>query len=356
MNAVIVYQVHKLLRYSNIRRRYFQPSIKEVFMHGGAVYLYAFTWGMLSAFNYRGFPLETHAYYGYACFPMEQDLPSTLFFYLAFVPMIMGIPTMYVFGASFHIYWYKLLPKTGRTRSISAFLLRIVFVYILVWTPFLLMLLVANFVTLSSWVSFSKSSLSHFQGFITTVVIYHTNPELQKSIRSILCLDCFGEFEDPVPTATNEVDDEDNTRWWSIRSRVSSIKRKQLFSRPSKIKQLEALANGNTEHTHSHHLNHEESAASTTKDSGLLTSHASTAGGGGGDSTIEFGNSDRKVSFSLHNDDSEKAMDNYGDEVGKDREQGSSSNDQNEDNDDILDEDDVLKLEPSEREPGDESV
>ena len=246
MNAVIVYQVHKLLRYSNIRRRYFQPTARDVCKHAAMVYFYAFGWSILAGFNFKGVPLETHVYSGFVCFPMEQDRASTLFYYLGFIPFILAIPTVYVLGATFHIFWYNLLPKTGRTRAISAFLLRIVFVYLAAWTPFLVIQIVGNFVALNSWIIFAGSAQAHFQGLISSVVIYYTNPELQKSMRSIMCLDCFGEWEDPKSGKTNAITDGETSRWWS---RWSTRRSNQSSKRMSaeKAARLQSAIQGNME-------------------------------------------------------------------------------------------------------------
>ena len=189
MNGVIIYQVHKLLRYSQHRRRYFPPKRKQVFCHAAAVYAYALLLGMLAGFNIPEMPLESHAYYGYACYPMEADDSLTWFFYFVFCPFTMLIPCTYAFGVMFHIYWYKLLPPEGRRRSIALFLVRIVAVYFLVWFPFVMILLLGNFVAMSPWITFAKSALSHLQALFTTAVCYYTNNELKASMREIMLCD-----------------------------------------------------------------------------------------------------------------------------------------------------------------------
>jgi hypothetical protein len=192
LNGVIMYQVHKLLRYSQHRRRYFPPRRKEVLCHAAAVYAYALFWGMLAAFNIQGMPLKSHAYYGYACFPMEADDTLTWFFYFVVMPFMLLIPCTYAFGVMFHIYWYKLMPSEGRSRNIALFLVRIVAVYFFVWLPFLLQALVGNFVTMSSWVNFTTSAISHLQALFTTVVCYYTSTDLKASMRAIMLCDRCG--------------------------------------------------------------------------------------------------------------------------------------------------------------------
>ena len=154
LNGVIMYQVHTLLKYSQNRRRYFPPTRKQVFCHVAAVYIYALIWGMLAGFNIPGMPLKAHAYYGYACFPMEADDTLTWFFYFVFCPLTILIPCTYAFGVMFHIYWYKLLPSDGRHRTIALFLVRIIAVYFLAWYPFLVITILGSFVEMSSWITY----------------------------------------------------------------------------------------------------------------------------------------------------------------------------------------------------------
>jgi hypothetical protein len=205
LNAVIMYQVHKLLRFSHNRRRYFPPTKKQVFRNTAVVYSFAFILGMLAGFtpNIPGIPMESHAYYGYACFPMDGDESLTWFFYFVFCPLTLLIPFNYTLGVMFHIYWYKLLPAEGRRRNIALFLGRVVAVYFLAWFPFLVIILIGNFVTINPWVNFTKSSISHLQALFTTVVCYHTNDELKASMRAIIWCDrCSQENPEPDGTST----------------------------------------------------------------------------------------------------------------------------------------------------------
>ena len=248
MNAAIVYQVHKLLRFSGGRRRYFPPTTREIFKQAGLIYVYAGIWALLAAFNFSGLPMESHAYYGYACFPMETaDRATTFFFYLVFVPMIMFVPTTYVFGATLHIYWHGLLPPGGKTRKISFFLLRIVFVYLIVWAPFLGIAIIGNFVTIDSWVQFITSVTSHLQGLVTTVVVFYTNPQLRKSMNSVMRCDWKTiDFEEPEPDEEND----GGSRWWEMGRRLrSSLKSWRASRRGSSSKLSSKRSHGENEET-----------------------------------------------------------------------------------------------------------
>lgn len=85
LNALIVFQIHKMLRYSKRCRRYAPPSHKQVVCEATLVYAYAICWGFLSAFNIPFLPQRTHIYYGSFCMPMESELASGFFVLRAFL-------------------------------------------------------------------------------------------------------------------------------------------------------------------------------------------------------------------------------------------------------------------------------
>lgn len=149
INAVIVHEVNKLLNYSQKRRRYFPPTRRRVLCHVAAVYTYAAFWGLLTAFPILGMPFQTKAYYGFACFPMEQDTASTWFFYFAFLPGILMIPMLYSVFVMGRIILKGLLPTAGKRRALSLFLMRLIVVYFLGWLPF--MIFSVSRLTSKSW-------------------------------------------------------------------------------------------------------------------------------------------------------------------------------------------------------------
>ena len=75
MNAVIVYQIHKLLRYSKKRLRFQPPTRKQVRGQAAIVYCYAILWGAICATqrDLFGMPFQCHAYAGFYCIPMEEQ-------------------------------------------------------------------------------------------------------------------------------------------------------------------------------------------------------------------------------------------------------------------------------------------
>mmetsp|Transcript_12207 Transcript_12207/g.29084 ORF Transcript_12207/g.29084 Transcript_12207/m.29084 type:complete len:385 (-) Transcript_12207:255-1409(-) len=196
INFVIVHEVHKLLTYSQNRRRYFPPTRQQVFCKVAAVYAYASIWGLLAAFPIPGMPFQTKAYHGFACFPMEQDTASTWFFYFAFLPGILLCPFMYSLFVIGRIILKGMLPQSGKRRKLSIFLMRLIGVYFFGWTPFLTFAFMGNAVHLSSWVFWGGAAMSHLQGLISAVVVFCTSDDIRRQM--ILVLRCnFSDSSDP---------------------------------------------------------------------------------------------------------------------------------------------------------------
>ncbi|CAJ1934636.1 unnamed protein product [Cylindrotheca closterium] len=186
INLVIVQEVNKLLTYSQNRRRYFPPTRQQVFCKVAVVYTYAAIWGLLGAFPIPGLPLQTKAYYGFACFPMEVDVPSTYFFYFAFLPGILMFPFAYSVFVVGRIFWKGMLPQAGKRRKLSIFLIRLISVYFFGWTPFLLLTFIGNFNTLSPWINWGGAAMSHFQGCISAFVVFYTSDDIGRQMKLVL--------------------------------------------------------------------------------------------------------------------------------------------------------------------------
>ncbi|CAB9526159.1 expressed unknown protein [Seminavis robusta] len=73
MNAVIVYEVYRLLRLSSRRERYLPPTRTQVYRQVAVVYIYATFWSLLGVWKIPFLPHDTLLLYGIACFPHEYD-------------------------------------------------------------------------------------------------------------------------------------------------------------------------------------------------------------------------------------------------------------------------------------------
>ena len=80
MNAVIAYQIHKMLRISHIRGRYDPPTRKRVGIESLVVYFYAFVLAAIATWHIPVIPFKGGDYGGLACFPKSYN--SELFLVL----------------------------------------------------------------------------------------------------------------------------------------------------------------------------------------------------------------------------------------------------------------------------------
>jgi len=186
MNAVIVYEVHRLLRMSHKRARYQPPSRQTVLKQTTAVYLYSLFWGLIGVWKVPGLPHQTLALYGLACFPHEYDFASTLFNWLVFVPCFMVLPICYASVVVVDVVRRKLLPPTGRRRGLALYFSRVILVYYVMWIPGLIVFcFLGSFIRIPVWVFWAGAAWSHFQGFVSSLVAT-TRPQIRRAVRDYL--------------------------------------------------------------------------------------------------------------------------------------------------------------------------
>jgi hypothetical protein len=158
LNAVITYQLHTMLQYSHDRRRYIPPTGRSVLVQASAIYAYVGflgTWGL--------FLQPIGAPSGLGCLPIDADRRSTIFFWALFLPLFVGIPTVYVLYAGSHILYTQLLPPSGKRRLLTIYFGRLCLVFIIMWIPaFVIMFLATEW--LSPWANWVGGTWSHLQG------------------------------------------------------------------------------------------------------------------------------------------------------------------------------------------------
>jgi hypothetical protein len=203
MNAVITYQIHKLLKHSRACRRYVPPTRVGIAKQTIAVYLYACIVATIGLFDlpwlHKGYLVR-----GFACFPMEHDYSSAFVYWLLFIPAMLGLPIIYAAYVTFDICKRSLLPKEGRRHSLAVYYFRLVLVYFGMWVPFILFLGIANFIQMSPWVFWVASTWSHLQGLVSALVAILTKKDINQAVANLL--HCRWE------------DDEGSSRWGKSRN------------------------------------------------------------------------------------------------------------------------------------------
>jgi len=173
MNAVIAYQIHKMLRISHIRGRYDPPTRKRVGIESLVVYLYAFVLAAIATWHVPGIPFKGGDYGGLACFPKSYNSASTWFFWFCFVPLFMLIPLAYVLWSCGHILYKGMVPPVGRRRNLALYFFRLIFVFVFMWLPFIVITFVVNPAIpgpQNPWLLWTGAAWSHLQGLVSVIV------------------------------------------------------------------------------------------------------------------------------------------------------------------------------------------
>jgi hypothetical protein len=200
-----------MLRSSFDRKRYFPPSRWKVAVQSVCVYLYcAFVsaWAILPFMDWL--PQEAHSMAGLVCVPVEYDRASTLFFWLAFVPLFIGIPLCYVGFVVWDVLYHKLLPPRGKRRVIGVYFFRICVVFVVMWIPTVLVFYVLS--RLDPWAVWASAVWSHFQGFVSSTVSL-LKPDVARAVKDFFyCRACSAQGD------TYDVSDSFRSSYWGSRS------------------------------------------------------------------------------------------------------------------------------------------
>lgn len=173
MNAVISHQLFTMLKVSHSSGRYQAPTISHVGKQTLIVYTYAALLASVCTWNVFGIPYKGGIYQGYACLVKDYDDPSTIFFWLGFLPLCVFIPMIYVISCIVRVYRGGMLPPPGQ-RSTLYMYFSLIFVFTFMWLPFILITFVwgpASPGVDSTWVLWIGAQFSHLQGLATVWTI-----------------------------------------------------------------------------------------------------------------------------------------------------------------------------------------
>ena len=158
LNAVIAREVHRMLRHSHQRKRYFPPKLRTITLQAFAVYAWTALCSILPTLNISWLPYKTALEAGAVCVPVEYNVASTVFFFCAFVPFLAVGPLFYVCWVAQDVMRKGLLPITGRTRELAIYFVRLIFVFVCMWLPKLCLFFIASS-WLNPWVSTNNTVL-----------------------------------------------------------------------------------------------------------------------------------------------------------------------------------------------------
>jgi len=118
MNAVVAREVYRLLSKTAKLETYVPPTTRIVLLQAAGVYTYSAV--MASVTTWGVFPHQANAQGGMMCLPTEYLLASSLFGWLVFVPLTLGLPVNYVLFVAFNIWRNGSMRWSQRSATVSA--------------------------------------------------------------------------------------------------------------------------------------------------------------------------------------------------------------------------------------------
>lgn len=167
LNGVITFELHRLLRLSRRRQRYFPPTHKQIAKRAAMVYTYSVALAVIGVLSIDWLPYETRAQKGVVCIPGRYSQASTVFFWCVFFPMLVAVPLVFAVIVSFDIWRRSLMPESGKARELSLYFFRLVIVFVIMWLPAALVLYVLG--DINEWIFYTLATWSHAQGAVSAL-------------------------------------------------------------------------------------------------------------------------------------------------------------------------------------------
>ena len=187
MNAVIARELYRMLTSSQAYQHYQPPTRRQVIRQAMAVHIYAMSWAFLGTWNIVWLPHKTIVRSGFACFPMEYDFASTLFYWLVFTPAFLAIPLFYVLFVSIQLWRRQLMPPPGKRRRLVWYFARLIAVYFGMWFPMMVVCSIGSNTNLSDWIYWSGAAWSHLQGLVSAVLSATYKEDIWEACCALLC-------------------------------------------------------------------------------------------------------------------------------------------------------------------------
>ena len=162
--TIVGYKIYAMLTSSIRRRRFIPPTVMQITKEAIIVYIFATFVSIWTLFETKLLPYQPDALSGEICLPTEYNKASTIFYFVAYVPLSAGIPMIYLTYVCFDIWYRNLMPPKGKRRLLSIYFARILGSFFLLWTPYLLATWLAGG---KPWVMWTTSIWGHLQGAIS---------------------------------------------------------------------------------------------------------------------------------------------------------------------------------------------
>ncbi|CAJ1957827.1 unnamed protein product [Cylindrotheca closterium] len=183
LNAILAWQLHKMLYCSNRAIRYHPPTRFRVSVQSLSVYAWSGFVASWAAWGADWWPIRNGLYSGVLCLPMPYDQTSVIFFYSVFAPCVFVIPLLYISYITFDTLRHRLLPPLKQRKTLMIFF-RLVLIYFVFWLPAILITFVGSN-WLSSWWGFTGGAWAHLQGAASAAVCL-VKPDVWDACRRLI--------------------------------------------------------------------------------------------------------------------------------------------------------------------------
>jgi len=177
MNVLIAHELFILLKIiasgSRLKQRSKRMRVIQI------VCVYAFSafvssWTLIDPLPHRARPVS-----GLACLPTEYDKNSSLFFWLIYIPAILGIPFIYITTLICIVLKRHLLPYEGNCRYLAIFFVRLLLVFIVMWLPAVILIYLVG--GRSVWAAIFGGTWSHLQGLVSALLCF-SKPDIRDTL------------------------------------------------------------------------------------------------------------------------------------------------------------------------------
>ena len=189
LNAVIAYELRKILLHVKQGKRYQPPTSRQVSIQALLVYAYTGflgTWCLYQPEQKEGslWAFHTGIRSGLGCLPLEVDRRSTIYFFFVFFPIYALIPLLVVAYVSYDVWRYSLLPQTGNSRLLTIYFGRLIAGFFIFWFPAMVMWFF--FAPFSRpWIQFAAGAVGHIQGGFSAAISL-LKPDIAQALRDFL--------------------------------------------------------------------------------------------------------------------------------------------------------------------------
>jgi len=208
LNALVAREVHLLMSKTSELAFYRPPSRRAVLCKCACMLGFV---GFICSWHLWGvIPLRAMPIRGMACFPLDYNVESTIFFWVVFIPAAVAIPIVYNIyvlvlclkynlvkvrhiiprrrglsaGASeFGLSTEAMAQRARQERSLTLFFMRILISMVLLWVPAALLSLVLPIRSVT--VAWFGGTLSHLQGIVSATLCL-TKPDIAEATADLL--------------------------------------------------------------------------------------------------------------------------------------------------------------------------